>query len=321
MCRHAPWLENTFIHDFGWLGVDVFFGISGFLISGLLLNELQYNGEIKLSRFYKRRILKIVPSFICLLLITPIVNWEGYKAILTEIFMLQAYLPHNWGHTWSISVEEHFYIFFPLVLVYYFKKSTDFKRRLTSLAIVLAIIAFLILTYRIINLYYLNPHITRLTHTNPTHLRADSLIYGILAQVFTRLGTSKGIFLKILMLISILVYFSINYYFIWQIDGFSNDKSPFNITIGYSIFGIFTMLLIYLYYDITWIPQNAISKIGTYSYNIYLFHLPVLLLVQKIQANDKLLFLLYILFSLLIGGLMTKYIERPFLTLRKKWAP
>src|SRR5713226_5024265 len=103
----------------GWIGVDLFFVLSGFLISGLLFSDLLSQGSISLGRFFIRRGLKIYPAFYFFLglttLLSPGIRHDG--RILSEVFFLQSYLPRIWGHTWSLAIEEHFYIMLPLLLI------------------------------------------------------------------------------------------------------------------------------------------------------------------------------------------------------------
>jgi peptidoglycan/LPS O-acetylase OafA/YrhL len=106
----------------GWAGVDLFFVLSGFLISGLLFSEYKRNGRIGMRRFFIRRGMKIYPAFYVMLLTTfivagaygvhvPLAPW------LREIFFVQNYKHAIWRHTWSLAVEEHFYIMLPLFLL------------------------------------------------------------------------------------------------------------------------------------------------------------------------------------------------------------
>src|SRR5437588_1674510 len=107
----------------GWIGVDLFFVLSGFLISGLLFKECQKTHQISLSRFFVRRGFKIYPPFWALLLFTVVLesitnNKTAGKWILCEFFFVQNYGDASqWGYTWSLAVEEHFYILLPLLLV------------------------------------------------------------------------------------------------------------------------------------------------------------------------------------------------------------
>ncbi len=111
--------------NLGSLGVRVFFVISGFLITGLLLKELEKTSKISLGKFYFRRTLRIFPPYYFYLLVTSAAAVGNFAAVnLDSIFYAATYTtdyinPQNWllGHTWSLSVEEQFYLFLPGVLL------------------------------------------------------------------------------------------------------------------------------------------------------------------------------------------------------------
>src|SRR5438105_3503005 len=117
ICHHygtGPW---SFLH-FGAFGVDLFFVLSGFLISGLLFSELQAYGSISFGRFFVRRGLKIYPPFYFFLLVAGLVMpHHSAGRNLAEVFFLQSYVPHIWQHTWSLSIEEFFYLGLPPLLI------------------------------------------------------------------------------------------------------------------------------------------------------------------------------------------------------------
>ncbi len=108
----------------GTIGVDVFFVISGFLITSLLLREIHRDGKIDLKRFYLRRCLRIMPAYFTLLLTVAICQRCGYFQLESRDWIASLtyttnfyYLP-SWelAHTWSLSIEEHFYVVWPFVL-------------------------------------------------------------------------------------------------------------------------------------------------------------------------------------------------------------
>jgi len=109
-------------HRVGWTGVDLFFVLSGFLISGLLFGEYRSHGRIRVGRFLIRRGFKIYPAFYvfiawslgCYALLGKSIPWGKFVA---ETVFVQNYLPGVWTHTWSLAVEEHFYFALPLVLL------------------------------------------------------------------------------------------------------------------------------------------------------------------------------------------------------------
>lgn len=111
-------------HNFGWTGVDLFFVLSGFLVGGLLLNEIQTRGSLDVKRFIVRRGFKIWPSFYVYLGFLTGYLAFGHDKGLSQAFLemvpnylhLQNFLGSPRGHTWSLAVEEHFYLALPLLL-------------------------------------------------------------------------------------------------------------------------------------------------------------------------------------------------------------
>jgi len=114
----------------GFLGVDIFFVLSGFLITTLLADEWRRFGSISLPRFYGRRALRLLPAFWALLIVCAV--WARFTppaeaaARYKEIVLAGCYVI-NWtalhcsptpvlGHTWSLSIEEQFYLLWPLML-------------------------------------------------------------------------------------------------------------------------------------------------------------------------------------------------------------
>lgn len=112
------------VHLYGSLGVDLFFGISGLLITFRLISERKTNGRISLKNFYVRRALRILPAALTYLFVITILTATGvfsvhpYDILAATFFLtnyLQPTLPYFWyvGHFWSLSVEEHFYLLWP----------------------------------------------------------------------------------------------------------------------------------------------------------------------------------------------------------------
>lgn len=121
---HAPLFDGAFY------GVDLFFVLSGFLITTLLLQELQCNGRVDYWRFYRRRLWRLMPALVLMLLaycvFAPML-WPELKDVYSDALMSLLYLadygiaffdsPGTLLHMWSLSVEEHFYLVWPPLLV------------------------------------------------------------------------------------------------------------------------------------------------------------------------------------------------------------
>ena len=111
--------------EVGDLGVRVFFVISGFLITTLLLNELDASGRVHLGKFYLRRTFRIFPPYYAFLLAVLAASAAGWLALhpgdLAHAFTYTSnyHADRSWpvGHTWSLSVEEQFYLLWPAVLL------------------------------------------------------------------------------------------------------------------------------------------------------------------------------------------------------------
>jgi peptidoglycan/LPS O-acetylase OafA/YrhL len=108
----------------GFLGVAVFFGISGYLICTKLLMERQRTQDISLAKFYWRRAFRILPAAVCYLLTIGLLGiWSLAEAkgrdVASGLFLFANYLPNkHWdvNHFWSLSMEEHFYLIWPVSL-------------------------------------------------------------------------------------------------------------------------------------------------------------------------------------------------------------
>jgi peptidoglycan/LPS O-acetylase OafA/YrhL len=113
------------VHDavqrVGWVGMDCFFVISGFLVGGLLFAEYARTGRLRVGRFYLRRGLKIWPAFYVLWVFTVVCGgWMGRpvnaRTMAAEGLFVQNIVPGMWVHTWSLGLEEQFYLVLPVVL-------------------------------------------------------------------------------------------------------------------------------------------------------------------------------------------------------------
>ncbi len=144
----------------GFIGVDIFYVISGYLITGLLLQESFIKGTIKLAAFYKRRIKRLLPSSALVLVTTAIFSWaflpSNTRATLGKDFIAASLYVSNylfaWWHNdyqnlnatpspvlhyWSLAVEEQFYLLWPLFILFISRKSRRFQfLTITSVTII-----------------------------------------------------------------------------------------------------------------------------------------------------------------------------------------
>ena len=139
----------------GLIGVEIFFVLSGFLISCLLIEEWDQSNDISLKQFYLRRGLRLFPALVAMLLVVSGYYWLNYsKAIawpVTRDGLIALFYSTNWvrsfglngaslfGHTWTLSIEEQFYILWPLILLLLLRRASSRTSMLcwVSLGIVL----------------------------------------------------------------------------------------------------------------------------------------------------------------------------------------
>ena len=164
----------------GYIGVDVFFVISGYLISSIIFKELFKTGNFSFMKFYERRIRRILPVLIFVIIISIPIAWlylypnnlvDFSKSILSSLgFISNHYFHHSANayaaesslllpflHTWSLSIEEQFYIIFPITIFFIFKY---FKNYLIHIIIFTLFVSLIIAewaswNYTVANFYFL----------------------------------------------------------------------------------------------------------------------------------------------------------------------
>src|SRR5436853_5927527 len=114
------------VHRWGWLGVDLFFVLSGYLIGGQLLAPVARDQSINLKRFYVRRALRIMPAYFVVLAIYFLLpSWREYpdmaQPLWKFLFSIQNIALHGgtaFSHAWSLAVEDQFYLALPFILLF-----------------------------------------------------------------------------------------------------------------------------------------------------------------------------------------------------------
>ena len=120
---HPKWLDEP--ARFGWTGVDLFFVLSGFLISSQLFAQVRDRGQVKLGEFFIKRFLRILPAFWVVLVLYFL--WPGFheREALAPLWKYLLFVQNigldiartgTFSHAWSLCVEEHFYLLLPFIL-------------------------------------------------------------------------------------------------------------------------------------------------------------------------------------------------------------
>lgn len=174
----------------GAMGVRIFFVISGYLITRLLLQEHERTGSISLGSFYLRRVFRILPPLyvylgvlVALILAGRLLLAPRYPA-LAAVFLtiyVQATDKDFWAleHTWSLCVEEQFYVLWPFVLVWAFRQSDLLRARARATRV--AIIGILIIA--LVRIPWSAPPFTKFHSLGNAALQLDGILFGALAAV------------------------------------------------------------------------------------------------------------------------------------------
>ena len=328
----------------GWSGVDLFFVLSGFLISGLLFTQYLATQSIQPARFYIRRFFKICPAFWAMLLASACIA-VGYGlrvplgAWLRELFFVQNYSRGVWRHTWSLAVEEHFYCLLPLFLMALIKISKNRKDPFRSIPQI-----FCFVTLTTLGMRYL---VTLQPSYNPeqfwkitflTHLRFGALFCGVTIGYFYyfRPGaiprlvctTARRFAVEAVtaVLLSACVLFP--------------EETRFMQTIGLTLVSLgFAGLLILCLTAETSSGSSPISVaarkigsamafVGRHSYSIYLWHVPIVayglkivIALSPVPLSSSALTYIYAAASIPVGILMARVVEFPAVKLRDKLFP
>jgi len=304
----------------GVVGVDLFFVTSGFLISGLIFEDL--DSKIRVKRFYLRRVFKILPQYI-LVVIAGIAftltlgSIQGIK-IISYIFLFQNYIHPiaSLGHLWSIAVEEHFYLIYPLMIQWVCVSNRSHKKRkiiLLSIFLILMVAIFFIRRYTFMAYPY-----NQLLLFQMSHLRFDALFMGCLIKLMEPfLKSLRYRFLP-------LVFFLFSGIFFYKYYVGYDPCRSFTYVWAYLASGFLLVSALCGFKPLIWATQNSFMRyIGRCSYAVYLWHFLILFILrQYLKHPVGMLGFIVIFISVMMAGILsTMTIEKYFLNLRKKWVP
>ena len=327
---HFEWLSR-----FGWAGVDIFFVLSGFLIGSQVLRPLHRGEQLSFGTFYARRAWRILPAFtvvltlyVCFPSLREAPGLQAWWQFAT--FTMNMLIDYNrnqaFSHAWSLCVEEHFYLAFPVLALWFTCRpsATRFLGVCASLMLLgIALRSAVWLHYTaaepprnwfVEDIYY------------PTWMRLDGLLVGVMLatlrvyrpHLWARLQTRSNAFLLAGAAISCLA--------LWM---FRVRTGLLANSIGWPMLSFGFGLLVFAGAD----NRSLIGRwqvpfvgwIAAVSYSLYLshklaFHLVQVWLVPYMPGFGTLQFLAYALAALVVAGTLYYMIELPFLRWRDRRA-
>lgn len=323
---------------FSFLAMDIFFVLSGFLITDILLNS--YGQKAYLKNFYVRRLLRVFPlyyvSLIFFLILLPILiklpidigYYTSHKPYF--YFFLQNWLlilkptTQNYlNHLWSMGVEEQFYLLWPLLFAVIKKPK-----------ILLAILIVLLLSFSFFRFYIWTHPVENLSYyTFYAYTRIDGICIGCMVALFQRINPK---FISDYMAWIILSFAALNFGF-YAINQQNNYSFPYLALVGYATFSILFGVLVHTIINnnskflIAVFDISILKFLGRVSYGTYIFHWPLYLLAnpymvkwfsQNIQSIPPYLIssISLTILSFFLGWLSYRYFEMPFLRLKKHFA-
>ncbi|HEX9198572.1 MAG TPA: acyltransferase [Acidobacteriaceae bacterium] len=311
---HYP-LQLLHLPHPGWMGVDIFFVLSGFLVGGLLVKEWKVKGRIDSRSFLIRRVFKIWPQYYVYLFLLIATRHRTVRELWGNLLNIQNYVG-GVAHTWSLAIEEHAY----LLIILFLAVAARRKMRMRNLFLFFAGLSLAIVLLR------LGLTWRRIQVFDPTHTRVNAIFYGVMLailyhyapEIFHRMQRWRWLWIAIP---AATLGYSWFHFVTWWDPAISLDLADFT--------GIALLMLLYRHWEgktHNWL-YRVVAWIGLYSYGIYLWHVsvdaPVAFVARRLPewiapAWDA---VAPIGFGILIGVVTTKLVEFPALRLRDKWFP
>lgn len=313
----------------GGFGVTLFFFISGFLITRLLLAEQRSKGRIGLGQFYIRRFIRLYPALLFMLSVSTLVflltslegpTWLEISAgvfYFSNIFQLLADMGRvetamSWRPLWSLAVEEHFYLFFPAFMVCL----GAFKKRFIWGMVALIVIVPGWRTLIAYNGWFLPETYTYIM----TDTRIDSIVWGCLLSAILDRQSWHKILRRLIGWAPLLASLSIlAFTFLYR-------EEMFRMSLRFTLQGaaLFVMVLnLYFFRGVRSIMVLLETKILTYigilSYGLYLWHFPILDWLLRVSGSDWLSYALVMPLSFIFAHVSYYFVETPFISLRKRF--
>lgn len=318
----------------GFIGVDIFFILSGFLITSLLISEFDESGSVNLKSFYMRRVLRLGPALIMLLIVYCLASYiflnedraaRNYVDALISLLYISnwarafgIHAPAFLGHTWSLSIEEQFYVVWPIVLLTLLRMSTK-RRHVVIFAIAIALFSW------IIRIHFLSNGATIERVYNGLDTRADALMVGCALGVALSSGLIKDNVRKILLkILEFVAPLSVVGLFIFS--AFGSVRDPWAYYFGFLIVELLTAALVI---DVLINQQSIIRKFlvakslvwtGSISYGLYLWHYPIYRTMFDLGFSDLAVITIGSFISFLVAAFSYYAMEKPLLKFKKYFA-
>jgi peptidoglycan/LPS O-acetylase OafA/YrhL len=305
--------------DLGYVGVGLFFGLSGYLITSLLLDDRADRGQVCFSGFYLRRAARLVPALVLVLVVcdalfliqddpAPLMGSVvavSYTANYAQVIAGQ--LVPGYGPTWSLAVEEHFYIVWPLVLA-----GIIGHRGLTA-ALRLSLAACLASLFWRIALAAMHAPLALLSVGSLE--RADALLYGCAAAIALRLGWRPSTWMLWLGLAVVAAS-----PFLFRTESYAV------LVLGSAVIGIASAAVVVGmdYAAPRWVRHSMslrpVVVVGVLSYGIYLWHGPLMRIVENFAETGRAWRLLAAILAVPIAALSHRFLEKPLRARARRWS-
>ena len=310
----------------GGLGVTIFFFLSGYLITSLMRDEYQSTGRFSIKDFYIRRCLRILPPMWIAMVLAALLAESGLiattitgPAIVAQVLFLSNYAD-LWNSTqgvpgiplWSLAVEEHFYLLFPVFFVVLLASRTMLIAAKLCFAACMVFLAFRCIEYALTNstemMYY------------RSHLRMDSILFGCCLAFWQNPILDRGKAWKprwlpfgialALILMTIVIRNSL-------------FRETLRYTVqGIALFVIYSFILSSISVVTSVLRSWPLQVIGRFSYSIYLVHVPLLMLVDQNMASQNMAVrgVMAAALTVLTSWAINVLVEKPLARIRKRFS-
>ena len=308
----------------GDIGVSAFFVLSGFLISWLLLQEIERTGRISFRQFYTRRALRIVPAYYVFLVLVymqehirgyawdPWLTISGFGYLVNYYNGLHGHPNTAIAHAWSLSVEQQFYIVWPILLNLLMRKGASVAACVLAgiIACVVGIRSVMYLGFAVDHSYLYNAFETRFDSIAVECLVAIVLTWRRVVMLATVLSTSS---LAPAITLLLLCYS--------RLCGSAEYHYSVGFTIDSLLLALFMVQLLILSRQPAWhwLDHPVMVYLGKISYSLYLYHLLALGIASRLaphQVGARVI--LSLVLCVLIASCSYWFIELPFLRLKHR---